>query len=284
MKTRTSKKLLPAAVILLFLAAIAFYGIFIEPNTLATERIIIKEGKLAATLAGKKAVFLSDLHFGSSSSRRMQRILDAINTETPDFIFLTGDFVAWASGYEAYENAFKFLAKLKAPDGVFGVLGDSDFSFTRQSCRFCHKGEEWDGGAERPVTFFLNSGVIRHAAKGSYFLAGIANIHSYGNNPLDLISSFQPMPGIILSHRSAEPYSLLDPSQSVLLLAGDTHGGQVFLPQWLWRLLPGEKTKRLHGFYHKGKASLIVSNGVGTSRLPLRIGVPPEILVLEFQP
>jgi len=89
-------------------------------------------------------------------------------------------------------------------------------------------------------------------------------------------------PAIILAHNPLA-FDILPEDQEVLVLAGDTHGGQIPLPSWLWRILGYEKCARYNqGLFRKGKKRMYVSRGIGTSHLPLRIFRRPEVVVLHF--
>jgi predicted MPP superfamily phosphohydrolase len=87
---------------------------------------------------------------------------------------------------------------------------------------------------------------------------------------------------IILSHNPLV-FDSLASNQNVLMLSGDTHGGQVPLPSWIWRVLGYEKNARYNqGLFIKGKKKMYVTRGIGTSHLPLRLFRPPELVVLHF--
>ena len=89
-------------------------------------------------------------------------------------------------------------------------------------------------------------------------------------------------PNIILCHNPLT-FDDLDKNQDVLMLAGDTHGGQIPLPSWLWRILGYEKNARYNqGFFQEGRKKMYVSRGIGTSHLPIRMFRRPEVVVLHF--
>jgi uncharacterized protein len=91
-------------------------------------------------------------------------------------------------------------------------------------------------------------------------------------------------PVIILSH-SPLVFDLINDNQNVLILAGDTHGGQIPLPSWLWRLLGYEKNAKYEqGWFQGGQKKMYVTRGVGTSHFPIRFFRRPEITVFHFQP
>jgi predicted MPP superfamily phosphohydrolase len=88
---------------------------------------------------------------------------------------------------------------------------------------------------------------------------------------------------LLLSHTS-EIYEKISSSREVLALSGDTHGGQVRLPGWFWRLTRlTPDPAHIYGIFREGKKALIVTRGLGTSRVHFRLGEPPELVVLEFK-
>lgn len=74
------------------------------------------------------------------------------------------------------------------------------------------------------------------------------------------------------------------PATCVLTIAGHTHGGQVDLP-FLGRLIVPSKYGQRYaaGLIHENGKSLFVSTGIGTSIIPVRFGVPPEVTILEIR-
>ena len=89
-------------------------------------------------------------------------------------------------------------------------------------------------------------------------------------------------PALILSHNPLV-FEQMDKNQHVVVLAGDTHGGQIPLPSWAWEILGYEKNARYNqGYFQKGNKIMYVSRGIGTSHLPIRIFRRPEIVVLYF--
>jgi predicted MPP superfamily phosphohydrolase len=90
-------------------------------------------------------------------------------------------------------------------------------------------------------------------------------------------------PVLVIAH---EPifFTWLRPAIPVLMLAGHTHGGQIHLPViGSWQGDPYYSSHR-RGLFAEGRHRLIVSSGLGTSYLPMRIGVPPEIVEVTLVP
>ena len=269
-------------VALVLLLVVLGYGFFWEPNHVRLRTVVVRSGGLADRLAGKRVVLVGDLHIGPRPHRAANQALRMISELQPDLIFLTGDYVQWNGKAAAYENVLDFLSRLKAPLGVYAVFGDSDYSFSRKSCEFCH-----EAGGHGPVTrhgvkFFRNSGEYIKTDKGRIFIAGID-----AGPRLDEaigIGSLLPndAPVILLAHCS-KIFDSIDRGTDILVLSGDTHGGQVLLPGFVWKLIKWKPDPdHMHGFFQEGEKALYVTSGIGTSNLPFRLGVPPEVVVIRF--
>lgn len=257
-------------ILILVAVCLSIYGIFIEPNLLEVKHIWIEDLKFGGDgLKGSIGVHISDLHM-DDIGKREKMVLDNIDDIKPDFIFLTGDYVKWGGDYEP---ALDFLSMLKARSGIWGVMGDYDYSNSRKSCLFCHEPGSGNFTKRHSVKFLRNSITILQYKDANFSIGGIDV--SEENN-------LKATPDILLSHSPLE-FDKIDNSRNVLMLSGDTHGGQVPVPSWLWKLLGYKKNaKYIHGLYQAGKKKMYVSRGIGTSHVPIRIFRRPEIVVLHF--
>ena len=90
------------------------------------------------------------------------------------------------------------------------------------------------------------------------------------------------VPALVLAHNPLK-FKKLDKIHPVLMLAGDTHGGQIPLPGFLWRFFGYEKNAAYNsGMFREGRKILSVSRGIGTSHLPIRLFCPAEMVVYHF--
>ena len=259
--------------------AFIIYGIWIEPYSLDVHHILIRDKELGRILKGKSAVQLTDLHTGHYGKRE-ERLLQIIERLKPDMIFLTGDYVPWRSDLKP---ALTFLSKLHAPLGVWAVMGDYDYSEGfRESCLFCHEPKSGRPTKMHTVRFLKNAIERIDLPEGSLWIGGI-DFEENGppsDEQMRFFSSRQPI--ILLSHTPLA-FDRIDSSREILMLAGDTHGGQMPLTAYLWKLLDYEKcAKYLKGFYSVGNKILYVSRGIGTSHVPFRFLCRPELVVFHF--
>ena len=272
--------------ILLALAAILlYYGVFIEPQQIRIRSVVIHNRTLARVLPAQKALLLSDFHLGSTTPAHMNTLLRTIKKIAPDIIFLTGDYVAWSGDAKVYTNAIGFLEKLKAPLGTYGVLGESDYRLSRQSCQFCHlPGNEYSQPKAPPL--FLDNAMVRiETGNGVLNIFGLDRLTDKIDHTVTRLKTLpREAPIIVLSH-SSEISRHIDSQRLMLILSGDTHGGQIRLPALFWKIFRYKPNpEHIYGLYRDGRKTIYVTSGIGTSFPHFRIGVPPEIVVLEFRP
>jgi uncharacterized protein len=263
------------------ISVLIIYGSFIEPYQLQIHHVQIHDPFFGNILRDKTVVQLSDLHI-NTIGKREKEILNSLDQLKPDIIFLTGDYVKWKGNYEA---VLTFLSQLKAKIGIWGVMGDYDYSSSRKSCLFCHEKGSGQITRRNSIKFLKDSFDLLRLPEGILRIQGIDFKKKYSNLshekslPLRLIS-----PSIILSHNPLF-FELLDGNQNLFVLAGDTHGGQIPLPfpSYLLRLMGYEKNALYsQGYFRKGNAKMYVSRGIGTSHIPIRLFRKPEIVVLHF--
>jgi predicted MPP superfamily phosphohydrolase len=231
---------------------------------------------------------IADIHAGGPNMglRRIRDIVDASNALRSDIVLLLGDFVAthrfvtepvpapvWAAQ----------LARLKAPLGVHAILGNHDWWFHLAEIRLAL------AGAKIPV--MENDAVLLGEAGARFWLAGLGDQIAF---PLGRgrFRGVDDLPGTMAKITTDDPVILMVHEPDIftqvsdrvaLTLAGHTHGGQMRVPLIWPSLVPSAYGARFaYGHIVEGGRDLIVSGGLGTSVVPLRIGVPPEIVHVEL--
>ncbi len=273
---------------LILLAAAAFiYGYFIEPYSISIEYVTIGSERFSQVLQGIRLVHLSDLHIDHLGQKE-RAVLEKVDSLKPDIIVITGDTAQWDTHPG---QAIRFLEQLRANYGVFFVLGDADLSSGRYSCLFCHPGGNYHVLRRHPV--FLRNKVLEiKGPRGAFFVGGLAPDIEDAEEARKIIDGFLRQAGgkplLLLSHFPRN-WPSVPSSKPVLMLSGDTHGGQIWLPSLLWRIAgyrPVAGRAGIAGLFSKGRDSfLYISPGIGTTRrFPLRIGVPPRIAFFHFRP
>jgi predicted MPP superfamily phosphohydrolase len=220
-----------------------------------------------------RVVQVTDTHRSSADmpEARVARIVALANAQKPDLIVLTGDYHGgklfdWPR--TRLESAIQPLAALKAPLGVYAVLGNHDEPYWTPRVFGLHPS--------------LNLLINRNVDIGPLVLVGVNS----RPGPHDVAAAYAgATPGkttLLLAH---EPEALLHhrPPRADLTLSGHTHGGQIVLPVIgsLGALFLGAPACA-RGLCSLPHGRIFVSSGLGTSWVPLRFGVPPEIAVLTL--
>ncbi|MBL8769407.1 MAG: metallophosphoesterase [Planctomycetes bacterium] len=274
------RRRLAAVLVVLALAAtwLAAETFWIGPGRLVVRDVALEPPKWPDALDGLKIALLSDLHTGSprNGPANLARVVDATNAVRPDLVLLAGDFVIHdviGGTFVEPEAIARELARLEAPLGVFAVLGNHDWWLSATRVR---EALETHGIA------VIDDRAARLTWKdATFYLAGISD---YWEGPHDVRAALAQVPEdatiLALTHN---PDVLPDiPSRVSLTLAGHTHGGQVDLPLLGRLVVP---SRRIYAFGHvvdEGR-HVYVTSGVGTSILPVRFRVPPEISVLTLR-
>jgi predicted MPP superfamily phosphohydrolase len=261
------------------------YAYHVEPTWLAVNRVPLPVRGLPAALAGLRVAQLSDFHFGPHiPTGYLESAVERTAEERPELIALTGDFID--RGPDHVAAAARLFRGLKAPLGVFAVLGNHDFSVhTARGVRRhpeLHRRVE-DALSAEGVTVLRNESVrLEHNGAG-LLVAGVDDLWSGESDPdAALNGACTKTPRVVLAHnpQSVEQFA---GHRADVVLSGHTHGGQINWPG-VGRLLLGKKARRwAAGLYPLEAGHLYVNTGVGFG-WRFRFGVRPELAVLTLTP
>jgi len=256
-------------------AAKAYY----DTNSIEIEHYQIKNSSLGEVLGGLKVAHLSDIHM-KNMGLMANTILDILKSEKPDLIFITGDLISFEG---PYEPVLSFLCQLSPPYGIYGVLGNTEYSNKHGSCILCHEERSKRLREKQPLIVLRDSiSPLRVNGKTLNILGVDDPVHKRSHLKKALKGMNSKDPSVLLAH-SPEIFEEASNSGIDLLLCGHTHGGQVFLTRYLRKILPLEASLEfIEGFFQKGKLLMYVNRGIGTSYLPFRFGVKPEIIFFSF--
>jgi hypothetical protein len=119
---------------------------------------------------------------------------------------------------------------------------------------------------------------------GSFQLIGIDSYSDNGLAEQRFLKQIKDYGAAIVISHTSMPFQQLK-QHKIFMAAGDTHGGQIRLPAFLWKIFKRKPDPdHMYGLYQEAGSSLYVTSGVGTSIPRIRIGVPPEIAVFRFVP
>lgn len=216
---------------------------------------------------------ISDVHIGNSTmdAGRLGRIVAQINMLRPDLVLMAGDYVAGHDAAVARAGARDLVAplsRLHPPLGVVAVLGNHDQSMP---------GTIGASLRQAGIVVLENAAVTR----GPLAIGGVGDAFSHHDDlPATLrVMAAQRGAKVILTH-SPDLSLSVQPGIGVLF-AGHTHCGQGVLPvigapRIFWE--PG----LMCGVVHRGVLTTVITGGLGTSGVPLRVGAPPDLWLVTL--
>ncbi len=252
------------------------------PQQPVIEYVEVTLANLPAELDGLRIAHLTDLHYDRrGDSSVIERAVEAANAQQPELAVVTGDFLNIRKIGNGLRPAIdsracaRFVGALRAPQGVFAVLGNHDktdpdtliHALNFEGVQVLHNG---------------NVSVQRNGAR--LWLAGVEDVLT-GNADISAALSGIPRrsPIILLAH---EP-DFADVAAAFgisLQLSGHSHGGQVRFP-WIPPIyLPRLGRKYPGGLRTVGRTQVYTSRGIGNSMLPIRLNCPPEVALITLRP
>jgi uncharacterized protein len=255
--------------------AVCAYGTLVRRRWF---RVIEREVRLPgldARLDGLRVAHLSDLHLGTLTPKSWAMAwVRAANGRAPDLAVVTGDMVTSGTAY--HEDIAEAVGALRAKMGVFVSMGNHDyFGEGEPLVSLLRKGG---------VRVLRNEGQIIERSGGKLWLAAIDDTWTRRD---DLALAMRGRPEgavtVLLAH-DPERFDRAADAGAELVLSGHTHGGQVAMPFLYRRLSLARIAHRYNvGFYRRGRSTLFVHPGLGTTGPPMRLGVAPEVTILVLR-
>ena len=280
--------------------ALGGYGFVVEP---LMRRIVTRyDLSLPRWPAGLKLkiAVLADIHAVEPwmPAARVARIADMTNRLEPDLVLLLGDYISSmraSTGPVPMADWATALAGLNAPLGVHAVLGNHDW-WDDANAQATSQGPTEVGNAlsDAGIPVYEND-VVRLSKDGhGFWLAGLGDQIAFLRGRVDgrrVFEGIDDLPGTLAKVTDDAPILLMAhepdiftqvPDRVSLTLSGHTHGGQVRLMGYS-PIIPSSYGNRFaYGHIVEDGRNLLVSGGLGCSILPLRFGVPPEIVLIEI--
>jgi uncharacterized protein len=264
----------------------AGYAALVEPEFIKLEHVKIHLPELSPQFDGLKIAHLSDFHYGPfTGEREIGHAVDRTNAESPDLVVLTGDFISAPTfgpirgrrltDPDNAQLCANILGRLRAPLGVFAVLGNHDVIMDA-----AHLTEALQS---RNIRVFANANQPMERGSARFWLAGINDVLS-GHPRLDLaLHGIPPREATVLLTHEPDFADFAADHPVHLQLSGHSHGGQMRLPLLGSPYLPPLARKYPYGYYRIRGMQLYTNRGIGTIFLPMRLDAPPEVTILTLQ-
>lgn len=268
---------------------LAGYAVAVEPAlTPAVRDYVVASPAWPDGLSLTIAV-IADIHACEPwmSAERVHGIAMQVNALKADVIVILGDFNAghrYVTGPVMPGAWGEALSVLDAPLGCFAILGNHDWWHGPVPGMPGGPAEIRAELAQRGITVLENRAVRLVKEGQDFWIAGLADQmahhvkQGWTRGADDLKGTLAQIPAsdpvLMLAHEPFVFYRM--PPRVALTLCGHTHGGQVCLPLIGAPISPSRRYR--YGHIVENDRHLIVSGGLGESNLPVRLGVPPELL------
>jgi uncharacterized protein len=296
----TTKTLVKITLAVLAAAVLCLgYAYFIEPRRLVVNHYDLSVRNWNPAFDGFRVALISDVHAGSHdvSAEKLRRIVEKTNEQNVDAIFLLGDFVSQKreegpiqlrglrmQPAEIAEN----LSGLRSRYGVFLVLGNHDEWYDAGAVIRAFEGVGYNVLNGELADIRINNGQrLRILGLQDHTTIGIWKM--YSDAAKKIVEPTNGQGDLIVLQHSPDVVPVITGDLSIstdttVLFAGHTHGGQVWLPVVGPPIVPsGHGQKFARGHVRDGGIDVFVTTGIGTSILPFRFLVPPEIAVVTIR-
>ena len=263
------------------LVVLALWAFCLEPSSLHNAAYRLSVSNWPVACAGFKIALLADLHVGSpfNGLSKLDQIVQLTNAANPDLVVLAGDYVihgVLGGTFVDPERIAASLARLQARVGVYAVLGNHDWWYDARRIQRAFE--------QHSISVLENQAVeIKHDAC-RFWLVGIGDYTEQRHRVDRALVTVPSERSVVAVTHNPDLFPDL-PQRVTLTLAGHTHGGQVNLP-WLGRLVVPSRYGQRYAIGHivERRQHLFVTPGLGTSILPVRFRVPPEVTLLQLIP
>lgn len=246
-----------------------------EPRLVVVTHPTAIVGGLPAAFDGLRVAVLTDVHHGPYLSRkRVRRLVELANAQTPDLTVILGDVVHRDARYIV--PAWAELGKLRAPLGVYAVLGNHDY---------------WEGPAQtrqamaRAGITDATQRAFRLARQGQrLYVVGLDDLWEGHADLRAALASVGPSEVALVITHHPDVFMQQYDRRAVVWLAGHTHGGQIVLPWLMPPVVPSQYGQTLRaGWVERDGCRIYVSRGLGCITPPLRLNCRPELPVIELR-
>ncbi|MEK4229205.1 metallophosphoesterase [Solibacillus sp. FSL H8-0538] len=277
------RKLIKFLLLLVVVGVIVFvYATFIESKILT----VTSHEFSYATQSEEKGTSIKIAHFTDTqvgeffSMEQFEKVVKKINKQKPDLIVFTGDLFDMGATEAEIQEIISLLKEMKAPYGKFSVYGNRDVGggMVRNYERLLTDADFTLLQNEETTIIFPNGEELLiygldDALLGSPDIAGVNDMLSRNQNTLVLL-------------HEPDVAKQLESTNHALILAGHSHGGQVYLPfigPLATTSLAEEYVKGWYALPGNVNPNLYVNTGIGNTKLPFRLGNIPQVALINLQ-
>jgi len=274
---KLSRRAVLRAALLSLPAGLGIYSYALEPGWLDVVRLDMPLRGLPDAFAGFTIAQISDLHFGALvGPSHIDPVVKTVQNLGADAVVITGDLVSRVTGGEP-DMIVATLSRLQAPQGVYAVLGNHDWSangyLVTQALR------------RAGITVLENENVSWRRDGQSLYLAGIGDFIFAKNDIERSLAGIPPDAAIAaLVHEPDYADIVARDPRIILQLSGHSHGGQICLPFIGSLFLPPFARKYTSGMYRVQDLTLYTNRGIGVIGVPLRFACRPEVTLFTLKP
>ncbi|MGH8500125.1 MAG: metallophosphoesterase [Methylococcales bacterium] len=260
---------------------LAVWAFVWEPSRLTEKDYTFRLPEWPEACADYRVAVVSDIHAGAPyiGLDKIDSMVAMIQKQKPDLVLLPGDFViqeVLGGSFIAPEELAQHLKPLLLHTKVYAVLGNHDAWLDSKRVQAAFENAGIPVLEDRAIPVTKN--------QCQFWLVGLSD---YTEGKLEYQEAFSMVPAnassLVFTH-NPDVFPDVRKNRFSLLIAGHTHGGQVNLPFIGRAVVPSKYGKRYAiGHVIENDRHLFVTPGIGTSILPVRFGVPPEISYLRLQ-
>lgn len=294
-----SRKLVSALIALCVIGFLCLaYSYFVEPHRLVVNRKEIQINGLSQEFNGLKIVAISDVHGGSHGvdDGKLQKIVELANQQNPDLIVLLGDFVSQTGNKDINgvrplkmqpETIGAGLKGFRSKYGTYAVLGNHDGWYNDSLVAAALEQNGIDVLQNEIANISINGKVLKLFGLNDHMY--IRTWQDYALQAKSVVDSSGPTSDVIVLQHSPDVLPVITGERLIskdlrLMIAGHTHGGQVWFPILGTPIVPSSYGQKYsYGHIPDHGVDMFVTSGVGTSILPFRFMMPPEIAVLTLR-
>jgi predicted MPP superfamily phosphohydrolase len=270
------------------------YGVISGAHDYRVRRLTVKLPNLPKSFDGLRIGQLSDIHSGSFWNKTaVKGGVEMMLDEKPDLIFFTGDLVN--NETSEVKQYFEIFNKLRAPLGVYSVTGNHDYgdyyNWASRESKAQNFQDLVQAHKDMGYNILMNENRIIEESGDKLAIIGIENwgagrFSKYGNLNKALQGTDEAAVKLLLSHDPSHWDAQVRPNYKDIdiAFAGHTHGFQfgVEIPGFKWS--PSQYVyKQWAGLYQNDNQYLYVNRGFGYLGYPGRIGMPPELTIIELK-